>query len=281
VTDEHGASDPFGRTVGERLWRRIAGASVAVAACAVPVVLWSTELLPWVTFGAVVVLGLGVPASWLVTRRGWPPVRSHLLAGAGVGAFVALVLAQLSGGLAWFPVFGVAAVGFGLLVAGLATAVGLRLPWPWVRPVGVAGLGVAVVLLPFATWLVTRQPAPHDHIVLSATPEVLERFGDAVGLANAVAAGFEQEAAAGQPRLAHETWVQVGTTITDLDLGDSEPWLRFTTDDELPSQPATGEPVRLVTAIVRGQPVRACVIVAAAGTTVEPRACDEVERAAS
>jgi hypothetical protein len=114
-------------------------------------------------------------------------------------------------------------------------------------------------------------------VVLSPTAEVRQQFGDAHGLASAIAEAFDQRATEGRPRTAHATWVAVGESVTERDLGDSEAWLRFTPDTERPTVRSSDEPIRLVTTILRGEEVRGCVVVTMASSRVGSRGCADLD----
>ena len=146
------AADPFGATVGERMWRRLAGAAVGVVAAA-GVLLWTTELLPWVAIGALVVHVLGVPASWFLARRGRATVPGHALAAVVIAVPVAAVLAVPTFSFLFFwVVFTAVAVGTGAPLAALAAWAGTTLPDRWVRLLAVLGLVVTFVALPLGVW---------------------------------------------------------------------------------------------------------------------------------
>ncbi len=274
--------DPFGRSRGERLWRRLAGAGVAVTVATVIAAMLEVTLLPWVLFGAVVVQVLGVPSSWALGRLSRRTshaavVVRHLVAGAGLGTVVAAGLTLLGGERSWFPLWAAIAASTGMVVAVVAAWSALRLPSRWIRPVGIVGLLLTVVVLPVGTWLLERPPAPYDFVELTATSEVLDAFGSARGLATAIADGFEAEAAAGRDPTAHATWVRVAEEVTRGELGDHEAWVRFTADELLPRALSGDEPIRLVTVILRGQHASACVVVTRAAVDVRDEACRALE----
>ena len=148
-------ADPFGVSVGERIWRRLAGAAVGVLP-ATGFGLWAFELLPWVVLGALAVYVLGVPASWLLGRRGGPPVLAHMRAAALIAVPAAALLAVPSFDfLLFWAVFTVIAVVVGTTIAGVAAWAGTRLPARWVRPVALTGLVVAFVAVPLRIWQVS------------------------------------------------------------------------------------------------------------------------------
>lgn len=271
--------DAFGDSVGERVWRRLAGAGAAVMpVAALAVTAGATEALPWVLFGALVVYVLGVPASWVVSRRGRAPVRGHVFAAFGLGILVAAGLAAFSDEfLAWWGIFALVAVGTGVPLAALAAWVGPALPPRWVHPVAIVGLVVMVVVLPVGAWWAQRPPAPYDFVVVHEPDAVRESFGDAYALAEVLAERFEQRAQAGEPRTAHATWAAVGADLSDRELASIASWQRFTSDQDLPTLAGTGQPVRLVTTIFEGEATRGCVVVTADASSAFPAACADLD----
>lgn len=275
-----GPGDPFGEDVGERLWRCLAGAAVAVVPVAAGLSLWTTGALPFVLLGALVVYLLGVPVSWVLTRRGGRPVIRHAVAAAGVGVVVAGALAALSlpeEPLPWFAVYAIYAVGIGVPLAVLATGAGLALPARWLRPVAAVGLLVVALVLPVGTWWAGRPPAPYDFVVVREPELVREHATDAEGFAEVVAARFEQEAAEGAPRTAHATRVSVAVALSQGELDSVAAAQRLTLDEDLPTRADTGAPIRPVTVIFEGQDDQACVVVTPEASRVAPTACAELD----
>lgn len=217
------------------------------------------------------------PTSWLVTRRGGAPVRRHALLAVVVGIVVAAVLAvPTDEPLAWWGLFAVFTVGIGAPVAALAAWAAQALPARWVHPVAIVGLIVAGLVLPVGTWLQLRPPAPHDFVVVHEPDLVRQHFGDAYDLAVTLAVRFEQHAAAGHPRTAHETWVSVGAELSDQELDGVASWIEFTPDDDLPTLAGSQRPVRLVTTIFESDDTRGCVVVTAHTSRAEPQACADL-----
>lgn len=72
-------ADPFGTTVGEGVWRRLAGAGVAVTVAAAGSVAWTTDVRSWVLLGAGIVYLAGVPAlvRWPCAAIGRAELRRH------------------------------------------------------------------------------------------------------------------------------------------------------------------------------------------------------------
>lgn len=217
------------------------------------------------------------PTSWLVTRRGGAPVRRHALLAVVVGIVVAAVLAvPTDEPLAWWGLFAVFTVGIGAPVAALAAWAAQALPARWVHPVAIVGLIVAGLVLPVGTWLQLRPPAPHDFVVVHEPDLVRQHLGDAYDLAVTLAVRFEQHAAAGHPRTAHETWVSVGAELSDQELDGVASWIEFTPDDDLPTLAGSQRPVRLVATIFESDGTRGCVVVTAHTSRAEPQACADL-----
>ena len=270
------SADPFGRTVSERLWRRLAGAGIAVTLAAGWAVLTSPQSLAIVLIGTTVVMALGVPVSWAMERRsGRQEVRWTVLRHAGAGAIVGLLVGLsfgLPGGRGWLLVWLLFSVPIGTLVGGVAAWAGLSLPQRWVRPIAVGGLMVAAAI-PFGVWLEQRPPAPYDFVIVEGTPAVERQFGGPEGLAAAIAQGFDRQAAAGRSRTAHSTWVSVAEDVITADL---QPWVHYEADEGRPRLKASGEPARLVTVIVRDSAQQACVVVTSDASRVEPQPCSSL-----
>lgn len=260
-TTVRAAGDPFGGDVRERLWRRLAGAGLAVTLAAGGFTLGTTELLPFVTIGALVVYVLGVPTSWAIVRRGRAPILRHAVAGAGVGMIAAMIMSLVGASFAWWPLYALYAVAVGAPVAALAAWFGLVLPGAWIRPVALVGLLVTAVALPIGTWLERRPPAPHDFVIVHDPPAMMHHVADAYALAEEIAARFERLAAEGYDRTAHATWVVVSQELGEGELSGVASWIRLTTDERLPTLRSSGEAVRLVTTILDGDPRRGCVVV--------------------
>lgn len=277
-THEQPLADPFGDEVGERLWRRLAGAGLAATLVAAGVMLlWGPETLPFVLLGVLVVYLLGVPASWVAGRTGRAVMRRHLVAGAAVGVLVPTLLSMLGGDWGWWLLYAIFSIGIGVPLAALAAWLGLALPGRLVRPVAIGALLVTVVVLPLGTWLVQRPPAPYDFVVVHEPAEVARRVPDPHALAHVIAERLEQQVAQGAPPLAHQTWQGIDEELGARELAGAATWMRHLWDDELPRLRATGEPVRLVTTIFDDDPARGCVVVTASTTLVEPHACAELD----
>jgi hypothetical protein len=269
-------ADPFGRTVAERVWRRLAGAGVAVLAAGVGSTLWISDLLFAVLIGTAVIYLLGVPASWLIARRPTAPVSRHLIAALPVGALAAALVSLLTRDPSWLPAMTVIGIGIGIPVAVVAAWSGLKLPDPWVKPVAVAGLLVSVFVLPLASWWESRPPAPYDFVLVHEPAEVRHHFRSPYALARDLAERFEDKAAQNHPPVAHATWTAIGRDLTDAELANIPAWLRYTPDEDLPTSRATGDPIRLVTTIYDNHPHRACVIVTDTRIRAQPHACAEL-----
>jgi hypothetical protein len=270
-------ADPFGRTVAERLWRRLAGAGVAVMAAGVGSTLWISDLLFAVLIGTAAVYLLGVPASWLIARHPTATVSRHLLTALPVGALAAALVALLTRDASWWPAMTVIAIGTGLPVAAVAAWSGLHLPDPWVQPVAVAGLLVSILVLPLVSWWDSRPPAPHDFVLVHEPADVQRHFDSPYALAREIAERFEDKATQNHPPVAHATWTAIGRDLNDGELADIPGWLRYTPDEELPTSRATGEPIRLVTTIYEDHQERACVIVTDTTIRARPAACSELD----
>lgn len=270
-------ADPFGRTIAERVWRRLAGAGVAVMVSTTGFTLWVSDVLPFALIGTAVVYLLGGPASWLVARRAGAPVSRHLLAGLVVGALTAAVLALLSGSPSSWPAFAVVTIGIGLPVAAVAAWSGLALPDPWVKPLAVVGLLFSAGVLPLATWWESRPPAPYDFVVVQEPATVQHQVAGPAALAREIADRFEDHADRGQDPTAHATWVAIGQGLNEDLLSGAAAWIRFTPDDELPAAPASDGRVRLVTTIFDGHPDRGCVVVTDTRIRAQPHGCAEID----
>jgi hypothetical protein len=273
-----GVADPFGSTVGERLWRRLAGVAAAVVPVAAGFALWTAEVLPWVLLAVVVVYVLGVPTSWLLTRRGGAPVVRHAVAAVVIAVSVAGILSlPTDAPLGWWMLFASVAVATGVPVAVLAAWAGTALPSRWVRPVAVLGLVVTAVVLPLGTWLDRRPPAPHDYVAVHEPGAVRAQFAGAYELAQSIAERFERRAAAGESRTAHATWVAVGGELSAGALDSVASSQHLTPDEELPTLAGSGQPVRLITTLFDGDPARGCVVLTSDAARAEPRACADLD----
>jgi hypothetical protein len=133
------------------------------------------------------------------------------------------------------------------------------------------------VALPFVTWWEGRPPAPYDFVVVREPTDVQDRFPTAEDLASAIADRFDEQAAQGQPRTTHATWVAVAEELGDEELDNVPSWTRYTVDDELPISRSSGKPIRLVTVIFADDPDRACVVVTATASRAEARACADLD----
>ncbi len=254
--------DPFGADRRERLLRRLAGTG-AGAVTVTAAFAW------WFPFAAIIgLLGLyavGLPMSYALERwwpsraTGAPVVRYAVAAVLGTVAVFGLIGAVTTE--AWVVV----AILYGLPVAAvlgpLVSVLAFRLPRGWLAGVAIAGLAAAVVVTPTLVWLDQRPPAPDDFLVVNDTPEFRATFGDARGLADAIAEGFDALADRGHPRLQQGTWIEVADRIRERDLGDHEQHTRSHLEGDLPSlRSDPDEPVRLITTIVRDAE-QACVAV--------------------
>lgn len=269
-------ADPFGHTVAERLWRRLAGAGVAVMAAGVGFTLWTSDLLFAVLIATAAVYLLGVPASWLIARRPTATVRRHLIAALPVGALAAALIALVTRDASWLPTMTVIAIGIGTPVAALAAWSGLKLPAPWVKPAAVAGLLVSVLILPLAFWWDSRPPAPYDFVLVHEPDQVRHHFDSPYALARALAERFGDKATQNHAPVAHTTWTAIGRDLTDRELANIPAWLHYTPDEQLPASRATGDLIRLVTTIYENHPDRACVIVTDTTIKAQPHACAEL-----
>lgn len=268
--------DPFGVEVAERWWRRLAGVGIAVTLVgSVAVAAWTVDVLPLVLFGVAVVYVVGLPVSWFVVRHGGAVVRRHVLAGICVGLVIATIIA-LPSGWGWWPLLAILATVTGALVGGLAAWSGVGLPSTAVNPVAIGGLVVLLVVLPLATWVTQRPPAPFDFVVVHEPSALRPPVADAEALAAIIVHRIEALADGGASRISQGTWVTVADELGEHELAGVATWIRFTLDEELPSLASSGEPVRLITVIFDGSSARACVVVTESASRAEPSACTEL-----
>lgn len=187
---------------------------MVVVAVSIPVTWWFTELAPIVLLGAGVAYLVGVPLSWGMGSWRHPPViTGHLLAGAVVGALVAVGFVLLDGTVAWWALYAMFAIPIGGGVAALAAWVAIALPARAVWPAALVGLMVTSLVLPTATWLDLRPPARDDYLLVQQPAPVRDRVAGPVALAELVAAGLDTQVARGAPRLARETWLAVSDEL--------------------------------------------------------------------
>ena len=142
----HGVTDPFGDSVAERLWRRLAGAGTAVLITAAGFLLWRIEVLPLVLIGITVVYLLGLPASWLLCRRPGTLISRHLLAGLVVAALTTTLLVLGAQASELWPAFAVITIGIGMPLSAAAAWAGTALPHRWVKPLALTGLLFAATI---------------------------------------------------------------------------------------------------------------------------------------
>lgn len=237
--------------------RRLAGvgAAVAVVSAVVAGILGpDVVVLP-----AVLGYGVGLPTATLVDRRtgGAPTLRRYTGIGLGVGVVTGLVLGlpQL-GDFTWLvPIVLGVTIAAGLVGGATVAFVARRLPAVAVLPVAVLGLAASLAAGAWAWWA-NQPPAPHDFLLVAATPEVEDHYGSAMGLSDAVIAGFRSARKAGADPVAHSTWVEVIEHVTLPDLGDSRLWAKA---EQHPVTAPDGTPTRLVTVGVGDH--RVCVVV--------------------
>lgn len=269
--------DPFGHDAAARGWRRLAGTTTVVAVPAAVVALIAPDLRVWAALAVVVAVLLGAPASAWVAPRVRKVAAAHAAAGAALGAAFGAWAAV------WAPDPGVAvlvallAVATGATVAVLALRVSLALPAHVVTRVAVAGSVVAVGVLGAGVWVLADPTRGTDLVELAATDEVRAEFGDGEGLAEAIGEGYQAQLDAGAPVLGTRTWVTVVGDVLDRPLGDVQLRSRTTGNLDLSEDPDTGEPRRLVTAVVRDREPAGCVVITRTDVTVLDDVCHRAD----
>lgn len=183
----------------------------------------------FVVLPAVLGYGVGLPIATLVDRRstGASTLRRYTGIGLGLGVVTGLVLGlpQLRD-FAWLvPIVLGVTVTAGLVGGATVAFVARRLPAVAVLPVAVLGLAASLAAGAWA-WRANQPPAPHDFLLVAATPEVEDHYGSVMGLSDAVIAGFRSAREAGADPVAHGTWVEVLEHVTLPDLGDSRLWAK-------------------------------------------------------
>lgn len=259
--------DPFGVGWRERALRRLAGATAAVAVVGLALAWWAPEgaLL------AVAVVYLGaVPLSALLEARRPAPSDVPVARYAGAGALLAVAASALLGGplstFAWVAALITVPIGFA--GGALVPVVGIRTPRravPWVAGTG----GVVALALAGALWLDSRPPAPYGTwvIITEPAPAVIADVGDVDGLADRLAAGFDQVSRGGGDPTTHDAWIAVGPPVAERLPGT---WLAA--HDIAPVTLPDGRPARLVTVDLGGE--RRCVAALRELTAVLDGTCD-------
>lgn len=251
--------------------RRVAGVGVAVGVVsAVVAAILGPDL---VVLPAVLGYGVGLPIATLVDRGsvGPPTLRRYVGIGIGIGVLTGLVLGvpQLPDFAGLLPIILGVTVAAGVVGGATVAVVARRLPAATVLPVAVLGLVVTIACGVWA-WRADQPPAPHDFLLVAATPEVEARYGSVMGLSDAVTLGFRAAREAGADPVAHATWVEVIDDVTLPDLGNSRLWAHA---EQHPVTAPDGTPTRLVTVGVGDQ--RVCVVIRPDGEEQLTGTCDD------
>lgn len=265
--------DPFGPDPSPRVWRRVAGVVAAVALPAALVAVLARDLAGWAALAVAAAVLVGVPLSLAVAGTLRRPVAAQVAVGAVVGAAFGLAAAWTAPQVAVGVLLVVLAAAGGTAAASVAVRIGAGLPDPAVPGVVASGLLVAVGVVAFGLWTVLDPARGTDLVEVAATPEVDEAYGDGEGLAEAIAAEYERARQAGLPVLGARTWVAVVGSVLEQPLGDGQLRARTTPNLDLPTDPATGQPRRLISTVVRDREPAGCVEVTREAVRVHRQVC--------
>lgn len=256
----------------------MAGVGVAAGVPAAGVAaLTGRDLVTWAALAAGLALVAGPIASWWLASRGRTRTVDHALVGGALGVGYGAWAAVWAPDVPVAAVLGVLSVLVGAGVATVAVRVALALPDHVVRRTAVASSALVVAVVGAAVWVLADPTRGTDLVEVTATAEVEDRYEDGVGLARALGDAYEQRRLSGAPVLGTRAWIEVVGGELDRPLGEVELRSRTTPNLDLPQDPATGEPRRLISAVVRDREVAGCVIVTRAEVEVRPGLCHELE----